>query len=468
MAVTGFNGVSSVFIYRIGGKGLQQQTKLTILPNYNIAITITDNPYQFEIKHLLKMAARINKKRQFLFVSPVLGKHLAVRPQVPLLTGTLLAMLYYERLSGRETPQLMDIVETIKEQGQSPCEVGFELEEDTLFIGFAETATALGHTVFQTFQSNATYIHTTRELLSDVEPFITFEEEHSHATSHRIYSDIPEKLLQAKRIVLIDDEITTGNTTINIIQTLKTKFPHTQHYTVLSILDWRSEEQVKVLQQQQEKWGISIDFISIMRGFFSCEGTALLTDEQPQMTTETAQHMELVAIDAPVTYRHYDSVAESGQKNQQPYMLATGRFMLTAEQQREQKQTLHAIAQQIAKLRTGGPALVIGTGEFMYVPMQIAAYLGDNVYFQSTTRSPIYCTVIEGYTITDKLVFESPENNGVTNYLYNIKSRPYTELFLLVERIANKEIIARAVRALQSMSDAKIYVICMHELEVEK
>ncbi len=103
----------------------------------------------------------------------------------------------------------------------------------------------------------------------------------------------------------------------------------------------------------------------------------------------------------------------------------------------------------------------------MYVPMQIASYLGEDVYIQSTTRSPIYCAHDTGYTITEKIAFECPENNGVENYLYNVQSHPYSELFLVVERIANKEVIARVVHALQSVSDANIYVICMHELEGE-
>ncbi|WP_052344386.1 phosphoribosyltransferase family protein [Bacillus ndiopicus] len=447
---------------------MQQKARLNIIQNYDITVDIKSNPFQFEVEDLFKMATRINKKRQFLFVSTLLGKHLAVRPQIPLLTGTLLAMMYYQRLVDREVPSLSSVVEAIKKQDGQPFVDGYlELPEETLFIGFAETATALGHAVFKTFQSNATYIHTTRELLLDIEPFITFEEEHSHATSHRIYSDAPEKLLQAKRIVLIDDEITTGNTTINIIQTLKEKFPHVQHYTVLSILDWRSEKQDAIFKQLERQWNISIDFIAIMRGSFSCDGAPILTDEQAQVMVEEAKNMELLSIEEPLVYQHYHSIAENGQKNRQPYMFATGRFMLTSEQQRQQQKSLQAIAQQIKTLRTDGPALVIGTGEFMYVPMEIAAYLGEDVYFQSTTRSPIYCSDAKSYTITQKLAFESPENNGVINYLYNVQNRPYTELFLLVERIANKEIVARVVRALQSVSNAKIYVICMHELEDE-
>lgn len=451
----------------------QQMSKLSILPNYSIDIEITYNPHNFALTDLFRMAARINKKRQFLFVSTVLGKHLAVRPQIPLLTGTLLAMLYQQQLTGQKEMALSTVVRALKDRAnldevQKSVEGTIELTEETLFIGFAETATALGHAVFNAFHSNAMYIHTTREVLPDFEPFITFEEEHSHATSHRIYTEEPEFLLQAKHIVLIDDEITTGNTVINIIETLRQKFPLVKQYAVLSILDWRSEQQQSIFKQLEVQWDISIEFISIMCGNFCCSGIPSLTSTQPNLRTQAAEDMALWPIQLPVDRKFYRSVAENGLVNNQPYLVATGRFLLTSNQHDAQKKSLQAIAKQLQELRTNGPALVIGTGEFMYVPMQIASYLGNGVYFQSTTRSPIYCTDDLGYTITEKIAFESPENNGVTNYLYNLQSLSYTELFFIVERIASKEVVARVVKALQEATNAKVYVISMDELEVER
>lgn len=450
----------------------QQMSKLSILPNYSIDIEITYNPHNFALTDLFRMAARINKKRQFLFVSTVLGKHLAVRPQIPLLTGTLLAMMYQQHLTGQKV-MASSIVKALKDGAnldvvQKSIEGTLELTDETLFIGFAETATALGHAVFNAFHSNAMYIHTTREVLPDFEPFVTFEEEHSHATSHRIYTEEPEFLLQAKRIVLIDDEITTGNTVINIIETLIQKFPLVRQYAVLSILDWRSQQQQTIFKQLEVQWGISIEFISIMCGNFSCSGIPSLTSTQPNLLTQVARDMDICQIQVSVDRKFYRSVAENGLINKYPYLLATGRFMLTSKQHVDQKQTIQAIAMQLQELRTNGPALVIGSGEFMYVPMQIASYLGNDVYFQSTTRSPIYCTDDLGYTINDKIAFESPENNGVTNFLYNLQSQSYTELFFIVERIASKEVVARVVKALQEATNAKVYVISMHELEVER
>lgn len=448
----------------------QQMSKLTILPNYSIDIEITHNPHDFALTDLFQMAARINKKRQFLFISTVLGKHLAVRPQIPLLTGALLAMMYDQQGNNQKVNTITPVVQALKEginleELQNSVKGSVELAHKTLFIGFAETATALGHAVFNAFQSNAMYIHTTREVIPHIEPFVTFEEEHSHATSHRIYTEEPNVLQQAKRIVLIDDEITTGNTVINIIETLKKKFPDVKQYVVLSILDWRSEQQRIVFQQLEEQWEISIKFISIMCGTFNCTGVPSLTSVQPKVTTIATRDITLLPIKDSIDRLFYYSVAENGKINNQPYLKATGRFMLTSKQHFEQMNMLQAIAKQLKELRTDGPALVIGTGEFMYVPMHIASYLGEGVYFQSSTRSPIYCTDDVDYTITEKIVFESPENNGVENYLYNVQSQLYTELFLIIERISNKEVVDRMVAALQSVSGAKVYVICMHELE---
>ena len=451
----------------------QLKNRLNIIQNYEIEIDITANPFDFALSDLFKMATRINEKRRFLFVSTLLGKHLAVRPQVSLLTGTLLAMLYHHKLTGKEAVELPAVVQALK-QPKNAQEVfqamenrGIELSEETLFIGFAETATALGHAVFNTFQSKAMYIHTTREVLPDSKPFVTFEEEHSHATSHRVYSEQPEKLLQATRIVLIDDEITTGNTVVNIIETLRNKFPHVKQYAVLSILDWRSQQQRAIFKQLEETWAITIDFISMMSGQFTCMGEPSLTSKQVEITTQRVKEMTLLTISEPMEQKYYRSIAENGIENTSPYLLATGRFMLTAKQHATQKHTIKKIAHHLKKLRTDGPALVIGTGEFMYVPMQIACYLGEEVYVQSTTRSPIYCAQEPGYTMTEKIAFDSPENNGIVNYLYNVQSHPYSEIFLMVERIANQESVAKVVKALQSVSDAKIYVICMHEGEGE-
>ena len=72
----------------------------TILDAITIDIEVTANPYQLPLEEFFTMAARINKKRSFLFVSKVLGKHLPINPQKGLLTAALLGSRYAESIKG--------------------------------------------------------------------------------------------------------------------------------------------------------------------------------------------------------------------------------------------------------------------------------------------------------------------------------------------------------------------------------
>ena len=89
-------------------------------------------------------------------------------------------------------PQLAEIVDMVnlgvpdRKLSEKSLKYKSKLPTKTVFIGFAETATGLGHAVFNHFE-DAIYIHTTREEMLNMEPSFFFEEEHSHATSHRVY-----------------------------------------------------------------------------------------------------------------------------------------------------------------------------------------------------------------------------------------------------------------------------------------
>ena len=123
------------------------------------------------------MAARKNKKRGFLFVSKVLGKHIPVAPVTSLLSGALLGMRYLETVhdhpikGGEAAIKALLSGSRQDEVYHSLMEEPFHLPEETLFIGFAETATALGHSVFDLF-NHAHYLHTTREQIIGLESSI--------------------------------------------------------------------------------------------------------------------------------------------------------------------------------------------------------------------------------------------------------------------------------------------------------
>src|SRR5215217_2732640 len=111
-----------------------------------------------ELTDLLGLALRRNPKRAHLLVSNVLGKHVPQLPSVVYGHGFAL---------GRRVREL----------------IGAEEAAEAVVLGYAETATGLGHSVADGI-GLAPYLHSTRRTVRGVAPAGGFEESHSHATSH--------------------------------------------------------------------------------------------------------------------------------------------------------------------------------------------------------------------------------------------------------------------------------------------
>ncbi|MBE4202600.1 hypothetical protein HJ090_10725 [Vibrio parahaemolyticus] len=137
------------------------------------------------IEDLIGFANRKNENRGFLFVSKVLGKHIPV------------------------TPTEMNKVYSVFSK---------ELSSDSkaFVVGLAETATGLGAGVASSLENKQVYFqHTTRSILPHAERWFEISESHSHAVSHIIYKpsqEMLDSLIDVENLILVDDEITTGNT----------------------------------------------------------------------------------------------------------------------------------------------------------------------------------------------------------------------------------------------------------------
>ena len=283
------------------------------------------------------MAARMNKKRSFLFVSKVLGKHIPVRPYTSLLSGAALALLLYREIMKEVEHKKSDELLEQAIQGLRNPDLAEEAYKQILnaqlstpvslqFIGFAETATALGHSMYQLFADKSSYIHTTREDIPDLQSVINFDEEHSHAVAHRCYALSSELLADFETVVLVDDEMTTGKTALNIIRDMQVKFPR-KLYVVVSLLDWRTKEDEKAYVELEAELGVTIKSLCLLKGNIWVEGIVDL---------ETADMSLLEGrADAAAQVQHYDdifpsiqvsSIDSSGQVNSSPYLMATARF----------------------------------------------------------------------------------------------------------------------------------------------
>ncbi|MDE7195082.1 MAG: phosphoribosyltransferase [Oscillospiraceae bacterium] len=95
-------------------------------------------------------------------------------------------------------------------------------EERVCVIGFAETAVAVG--AFIAKELGCYYVSTTREELPDCFEYITTEESHSHAALHRLRVN-RDILCRSERIIIADDEFTTGSTAIKLAEKLREYSP---------------------------------------------------------------------------------------------------------------------------------------------------------------------------------------------------------------------------------------------------
>jgi hypothetical protein len=421
-----------------------------ILDFLQAEIEVAENHFDLPIEELFTMAARINKKRSFLFVSKLIGKHIPINPNKGLLTSALMAVRYYEEVIGMEYQRKEELLSSFKMDSPSFSPLSFiPTSHSPVIIGFAETATALGQAFFDCFEG-ADYFHTTRESLYDQTSVIAFEEEHSHATSHRCY--IPQDLIQNdKEIILVDDELTTGKTALNIIRSIHSKFPRSE-YSIVSILDWRTEEDKQEFKQIEQSLGITIHVVSLIAG--SVHVKQLKNPQEPndntEMISETESSIEFLSIP--------EIFSMMTDKNP-PYLKETGRFGIQHKEKKYIYPKISEVAAFLEKTRVGEKTLCLGTGEFMYLPMKIASEMGSGIFYHSTTRSPIYIQNELGYGVRFGASFPNPEDKTVSHFVYNIPPDFYDDLFLFFEREVEYENLEPLLRELKQTRIKSIKIV---------
>lgn len=370
-------------------------------------IKINKNIYGFKLDELVEVGGRLNNpKRNFLFVSKILGKHLLINPKVCKTTGFLLANLVYED----NNFDIEKLVNSIKHKVNASEEFDKSVDpkEKVLVIGFAETATALGMSTAYAIKDSY-YINTTREIIKDEKSFFNFEEEHSHATSHKCYLRDLSKIENADRVILIDDEITTGNTMLNLIKEFNKLYPN-KKYTVLSLLDFRNDEYLDIYEEFKREYNLEIDVKSFIAANIEEDNSELLTGDAEELMNVIA---DSIYLDTFEREKHL-----SDKDKEVSYIKLSGRFGVSFDEIRDIETYAKEVAYKIdAKYGVkGSKVCVLGHGEDMYIPSVIASYLGDFVSFKTTTRSPIFTKQEENYPIKERGKFYVGE---VPYYIYN-------------------------------------------------
>ncbi len=340
---------------------------------------------------LYALARRRNPKRSLLFVSRVLAKHLPTDPNAALAVGQLLADLVTQQLTGVARPVDVSVLadpDVVRLRRVSPVA---KLGNAPIVVGFAETATGLGAAVAMYLE--ATALSSTRYPEAGLATICRFDEGHSHATKHTIVHPDARVLAGGAPIILVDDELTTGRTALNLITSLDLARGAPGQYVVAAILDWRNESDEVAFAQYQLRTGSSVDVVSLHRGDSSAMAAP---DPEPAMIASSGRLgsgplTALVIRDCPSSLRWNSGGVD---------------LIVNAADR---------IATEIE--RVGPVGAVIGTEEHLFVPILVARRLGVSV--QSTTRSPVVVSQSDGYPIRSVSTFVSPQG-GVEAFAYNI------------------------------------------------
>lgn len=402
------------------------------------------------LRELLGLALRRNPKRAHLLVSNVLGKHVPQSPGVVWRSGYDLGVRVRELLG--------------------PTDAG-----RAVVLGYAETATGLGHSVADGL-GTAPYLHSTRRPVPGVARAGGFEESHSHATSHLLLPEDPALLAAPGPLVLVDDEFSTGNTVLNTVRALHARYPR-ERYVIVALVDMRSAADRDRLADFASEIGARVDLVTLAAGTVRLpegvleRGQALVAEYEAR---DAGAHVGAgsgagagvgageaggggagsgaggaaarVPAPAPSVRR-----VELGWPDGVP---DGGRHGFTPAHRARLDAALPAMAARVADA-LGLPAaatgrdtlprvLVLGCEELMYAPLALGVALenrgGADVRFSTTTRSPVLAVDDPGYAIRTRLVFpahDQPADGPGDRYAYNIAGAGFDAVVAVVDSAAD-------------------------------
>jgi 5S rRNA maturation endonuclease (ribonuclease M5) len=348
---------------------LNGTNNLIALPTGDIeVINHTGHP----VEEIADFASRYNNKRHVLITSKLLGKYIPTRPSH--ITSAQI------ELASKFIP----------------------INHKTLFIGFAESCSGFGHGLFEHILDmnnqligKSAYIHTTRQFDQDKHKLaIAFKEEHSHAVNQVVMKpereDIADIFNNAETIVLLEDEITTGNTIKNLLnEYLENINSKIKRVVILTILDVR---------EKSHKVGLIKSFSEI----------AIMTHSLSEASLRF--------------YKKYDNDTFTQKKKFQEkklnIILETGRQGILYKE----LPIINAVSAIEDKVTKDDKLTVLGTSEFSHWPKKIAEELEKSGYdteVLTTTRAPLKV----GNAIKNKITIPDHYGEGIEHYIYNLDTQ---------------------------------------------
>lgn len=315
------------------------------LKHGTINISSIDTEYLFD--DLITFGSRMNPKRKYIIISKVLGRYIPCAPSI--------VNEYHAKLVEKIAP--------LCSQSKS-----------ILAVGFAETAISLGGNIAKNLQQSlqdksVTYNHTTRYIFQ-LKELVRINEQHCHAPNHVLYEPYNYVEMDFDTIVLIDDEITTGNTIFNLSTELLNEMSNTVKKLIwVSLASFMPNDKINFFKQEMLKRNIDFEHVSLINGLLSFTDTSTEDIQLPDDTiTETVVHDDV--------YHEYSR---------------TGYQMLNQHSYHFLKPDGSLLG--IKDFDTANKYVIIGNGEFSHHPFLFAHELESNgldVLFQFSGRTPLF------------------------------------------------------------------------------
>lgn len=347
----------------------------------------------------VKVCKRVNNtKRNYLVLNEAQCKHVPSKP-------------------ARALKMFDDLAELVKD---------YKNEQRLLVVGFAETATAIGVEV--AIQLNCDYVNTTRE--SFEAEFFNFTESHSHATEQKL---IKVDLNYYNHILFVEDEVTTGNTILNIIRKLSEVNKNIK-FSVASILNGMSKENF----DKYEELGIDVHYL------VKLDNSGFADEADKYQLNGDIYDMHNTEADTKMYFK----------------LANTRKVTDTAKYNKD----LEEICSNLACKDGVETVLVLGTEECMYPAIKIGAYLeglGFDVRSHSTTRSPIGVVSSSAYPLYTQLCLSSVYNQNRDTYLYNLRN--YDAVYIISDTSFHNKGMSELILALRMFGNKNITEILLEE-----
>lgn len=330
---------------------------------------------------LVKIAKRENNnKRKYLVVNPLQGKHIPVSP-----------------------------IETLSLFRQLSSLLAGQYDKDsTLVIGFAETATAIGACV--AIELGMQYVQTTRECLREAD-YLFFTESHSHATEQKLVKDgIEEAISQGKfkQVIFVEDEVTTGNTILDLIGAVEKEWSSKLQYSVASLLNGMDSEALVRFKSH----GIRVHYlVKTDHSGYEAIATEYRGDGYYHDLNCKICSIECISVQCGIDTRKLSSSVD--------YQVVCNFFW-------------NSMKNRVLPDRS---TLVLGTEEFMYPALYVAKKIEDlagaTVKFHATTRSPIAVSIEKEYPLHERWELVSLYEKGRKTFVYDLNK--YDQVFILTD-----------------------------------